>query len=194
MKLYLIRHGETDWNLQGRLQGREDIELNETGILQAKLCGQAFRDKHIKAVVTSPLKRASRTAEIIRDTILAETLIVEEGLIERDFGKLSGQTFDKKKHFDTFGIDEGIEPWEKLCTRLMGCLKKYGEAFDGEDIILISHGAAINAVLAVLSNGEFGSGKTRLKNTCINIISFKEGILKLEHYNLTAEEFRNLKV
>lgn len=192
MKLYFIRHGETDWNLQGRLQGREDIELNENGILQAKLCGQAFIDRNIKAVITSPLKRAKKTAEIIAETIASDTLIVDEALIERDFGILSGQTFDRKKHFDTFGIDEGIEAWDILCDRLMECLTRQAEAFCDKDIILISHGAAINAVLSVLSNGEVGSGKTRLKNTCINVIDYKDGTLKLEHYNLTAEEFRNI--
>ena len=58
MKIYLIRHGETDWNHVNRFQGREDIELNEAGIAQAVRCGQTLQGLGIEAVYTSPLKRA----------------------------------------------------------------------------------------------------------------------------------------
>ncbi|MBH1940540.1 histidine phosphatase family protein [Mobilitalea sibirica] len=189
MKIYLIRHGETDWNLQGRLQGREDIALNDNGIHQAKRCGQAFKDKEIKAVITSPLIRAKKTAEIISENISVDHFIVEEALIERDFGAIAGLTFDKRKHFDTFGKDEGIEPWEKLSKRLMDCIDQYAMIYPQDEIIMVSHGAAINTILAVLSNGEIGSGKTRLKNACISILECKNEKIYLRDYNLTAQEF-----
>ncbi len=189
MRIYLIRHGETDWNLQGRLQGREDIPLNENGIQQAVICGQAFKGRKIKAIFTSPLIRAKRTAEIIAETIGLEEVIVDEGLTERDFGVIAGATYDSKKYFDTFGIEDGIEPFEVLHQRLIGCIKEKAESFYGDDIIMVSHGGAINSVISVLTDGELGSGKTRLKNACISILQYQEGNLKLELYNLTAEEF-----
>ena len=189
MRIYLIRHGETDWNLEGRLQGREDIPLNKNGIQQAILCGQAFRDIKIKAVLTSPLIRAKRTAEIISEQANLGQVIVEEGLIERDFGVLAGVSYDSKKHFDTFGIEEGIEPFEELHQRLIRCIRKHAEAYYDEDIIMVSHGGAINSVISVLSGGELGSGKTRLKNACISILQYQEGNLSLVQYNLTTEEF-----
>jgi broad specificity phosphatase PhoE len=193
MRIFLIRHGETDWNLEGRLQGREDIALNENGIRQAKVCGQAFTGRRIKAVITSPLIRAKRTAEIIAENVGLSQVIVEEGLIERDFGVLAGTTYDSKKYFDTFGIEEGIENWEELHERLIRCIKQQAERYYDEDIVLISHGAAINSVISVLTDGEFGSGKTRLKNACISIIEYEGGQLKLKQYNLTAEEFKALQ-
>ena len=65
MKIYLIRHGETDWNHINRFQGREDIELNAAGIAQAVRCGQTLQGLGIEAVYTSPLKRAHCTGEEI---------------------------------------------------------------------------------------------------------------------------------
>lgn len=189
MKIYLIRHGETDWNHQGRLQGREDIELNVNGREQALQCGQALAGCHIKTIITSPLSRARRTAEIIGECIGARNMYVEQDLIERDYGRLSGLTYDRKKYFDTFGTKEGIEPLNELKIRLMCCISRNAILHQGEDILMVSHGAAINSVLSVLSGGELGTGKTRLKNACINKIEYNMGVFRIIHYNLTAEEF-----
>ena len=65
MKIYLIRHGETDWNHLNRFQGREDIPLNEAGIAQVAACGNALCHTGITAIYTSPLQRAFRTGEEI---------------------------------------------------------------------------------------------------------------------------------
>lgn len=194
MRIYLIRHGETDWNLEGKLQGREDIPLNDNGIQQAKICGQAFKEREIKVILTSPLIRAKKTAEIIAEMAGINQVIVEEGLIERDFGILAGVRYDSKKYFDTFGIDEGIEPFEDLHQRMIRCIKENAELYYDDDIIMVSHGGAINSVISVLSAGELGSGKTRLKNACISILKYQDGKLELELYNLTAEEFLASKV
>ena len=65
MKICLIRHGETDWNVIGKLQGREDIPLNENGKIQAQYCGKALKNMVWTTIITSPLSRARQTAEII---------------------------------------------------------------------------------------------------------------------------------
>lgn len=189
MRIYLIRHGETDWNLEGRLQGREDIPLNETGVLQANICGQALKGMDIGAIIISPLSRARKTAEIIAGYVGLSELIVDNRLIERDFGELSGSTYDRRKYFDTFGIDAGIEPFEALRERLIDCITSCAKVHTGHDAIMVSHGGAINAAVAALTGGEAGSGKTRLKNACISIICHEEGALRLDSYNLSAEEF-----
>lgn len=190
MRIYLIRHGETDWNLEGRLQGREDIPLNDTGILQADACGQAFSGMNIGAIITSPLLRAVKTAGIIAGYAGVKEIIIDERLIERDYGKLSGLTYDNRKYFDTFGIDTGLEPLEDLKKRVMDCIKSRAESMPHtHDIIMVFHGGAINSAISVLTKGEAGSGKTRLKNACISIIFHDEGNLKLDSYNLSAEEF-----
>jgi uncharacterized phosphatase len=194
MRIFLIRHGETDWNLEGRLQGREDIPLNETGILQADICGQAFRGMNIGAIITSPLARASKTAEIIAGHVGINELIIDDRLIERDFGELSGAAYDRRKYFDTFGIDTGIEPYDTLQKRLMDCIKDRAINMpDACNMIMVSHGGAINAVISALTGGEAGSGRTRLKNACISIICCSEGNPELDSYNLSAEEFKEYR-
>ncbi len=205
MKLYLIRHGQTDWNLQGRFQGREDIPLNETGIRQAEECGRALAGEKMKAVISSPLSRASRTAEIIADIVSAEQLMIEEQLTERDFSKVSGMTPKEREAFYASGEEDDKEPWDILCRRMISCINRYAEQYRNQNIIMVSHGASINAALSVLSEGETGTGKIILKNTCINIIhyncgrlslgefNYNCGRLSLGEFNLTAQEYMTLK-
>lgn len=191
MKLYLIRHGETDWNKQGRFQGREDIPLNENGIMQAKICGKALQRERFAAVITSPLVRAKKTAEIIAETIGIKNVIVDEDLIERDFDKISGMLPEERKAFLASGKVDNKEPWEVLLKRMMKCIKKYAKLFYNENIILVSHGASIRAVLDNFTDGEIGKKNIRLKNTCISILEYDGVTLKLNCYNLTAEEYQN---
>ena len=65
MKLYVMRHGQTDWNVAGKIQGSTDIELNETGIKQAEATKEKLLGENIDVIISSPLKRARKTAEII---------------------------------------------------------------------------------------------------------------------------------
>lgn len=189
MKILLIRHGETDWNLQRRFQGREDIPLNKTGLQQAKACGLALKGETFAAVITSPLSRARKTAEIIAESVGTKKIIIDEGITERDFKKISGMTPEEREAFYASGEVDDKEPFEELTKRMMSSLKKYAETFKGQNIILVSHGASINSVLSVLSKGNTGTGKILLKNTCINIIRYENKRLQLEKYNLTAEEY-----
>lgn len=192
MKIYLIRHGETDWNLQGRFQGREDIALNENGIEQAIQCGKALRREHFAAVITSPLIRARKTAAIIAENIGVEKIIIEEGITERDFSKVSGMTPKEREAFYATGQEDDKEPWEALCNRMMSSITKYAKLFSEDNILIVSHGASINSVLSILSNGEIGTRKTILKNTCINIIDYEAEKMKLLIYNTAADEYLNL--
>ena len=196
MNIYLIRHGETDWNLIGKVQGREDIPLNDTGRMQAKKCAIALQDAGIKTIITSPLMRATQTANIISNSIDSTAsieLIIDDGLIERDFGDMSGMTYDRRKYFDTFGLEETMEPLDILSKRLLDCIYKYAEKYRNQDIVMVSHGAAINSVIMALTEGEKGSGKTRLKNACISILTYVDNELQLGSYNMTADEFMDLK-
>lgn len=195
MNIYLIRHGETDWNLQGRLQGREDIELNETGRMQAVSSAKALKDTGVRVVLTSPLIRAVETAKIISEGLDGSDLIIDEDLIERDFGILSGMFYDRSKYFDTYGREEkSMEPFDILSKRLLNCIYKNIEKYKNQDIIMVSHGAAINALLSVLSGGDEGSGKTRLKNSCITTLTYEDSKLKISSFNLSPDEFIKMHI
>src|SRR5438874_3675604 len=92
LKLYLIRHGETDWNAEGRIQGHSDIELNARGLEQARRLAARMPDEgEFQAIYASPLKRAFRTGEMIGSAL---NLLVtpDVRLLERSLGQLEGLT------------------------------------------------------------------------------------------------------
>ena len=137
MSLYLVRHGETDWNKKMLLQGREDIPLNEEGIRQAHECGKAFRDKmknQIDRIVSSPLARATKTAEIIAMYLDIDEIEIEENLTEREFGILSGQPYEKAGSYRESNGEDGMESMGMLFERmervvLCGCSPGFGMLF-----------------------------------------------------------------
>ncbi len=92
MKIILIRHGETLWNKEGRIQGKSDIELSAAGIEQARLLALSLKDQPIGAIHASPLKRALKTAEIINEFHRKEIQTHPE-LMEMDQGDFEGFSF-----------------------------------------------------------------------------------------------------
>lgn len=174
MKIYLIRHGETDWNRVRRFQGREDIELNAEGIAQAAECGKSLSELGITAVYTSPLKRAHRTGmEIAHQIGIAPECVQPlQELIERDLGPFSGQLVkDKKEYFALAAGDhvEGMEPFCDVMRRMeqaVAILARTGQ----QNVVAVSHGAAINVLLAGLTDHKMGTGKTKLYNGAITVI------------------------
>ena len=189
MTICLIRHGETDWNVIGRLQGREDIPLNENGMLQAEQCGKVLSKRNWNAIITSPLLRARQTTDIIADILKIKEVHENYDLVERDYGKASGLLESERKELFPDGKYEGIENWDIMRDRVCGAIIKSADMFYPENIIIISHGSAINSVLAELSNHTIGTGKTKLKNACINLFSYAEKSLKMELYNISHNEF-----
>ncbi len=195
MRVYMVRHGETDWNLDGRVQGREDIPINSNGIKQAIDTAGAFHDKNIELIITSPLIRARKTAEIIADKLGGQVEVkVDDGLIERDFGIRSGMTIDKKKTFDLFNVGEDGESLDEVKARVIVTINHYASQYKDSNLIMVSHGAAINAVLSVVSGGEIGSGITRLKNACISVFDANGEDIKLIDYNMTADELKEKNI
>jgi uncharacterized phosphatase len=184
MTIYLIRHGETDWNRQNRLQGTEDIALNETGLAQSAECAGALRAVPADVILTSPLIRARATAEIISGKTGGTPIIVEKDLTERDFGPLSGVVLKDKQALLGYSDDPRMEPFEHLAARLLRVLRRYIAENKYKTILVVSHGGAINAILSVL-----GTGKTVLKNVCISRLNADGESLGIEFYNMTPEEF-----
>ena len=97
--LFLFRHGETDWNREGRLQGHTDTPLNATGLTQAQALAESLRPHRLDAVVSSDLKRAQTTAQIVAEA-LRVPLFTEAGLRETDVGAAEGLLWaDAKTRF-----------------------------------------------------------------------------------------------
>ena len=190
-----MRHGETDWNNAGRLQGREDIPLNHNGILQAGHCALALKKRRWDAIFSSPLLRAKQTADIIADINDVRRVYEDADLIERDYGKASGLTPEERNILFPDGNYKGIEEWETLKSRVYNAVLRCANGYYENDInnknnniIIVSHGSAINSILAYLSNHEIGTDKTRLINMCLNMLEYKDGVLRILFYNKSADE------
>ena len=188
MEICLIRHGETNWNASGRVQGREDIPLNANGIFQAEQCGLYLKHRNWRAIITSPLLRARQSADVIANVINTAAVYEDIDLMERDYGKASGLTVEERFKQFPDGKYEGIEDWDTLKDRVYGAIHRSAVKFLPDDIIIVSHGSAINSILAKLSNHEIGTGKTRLKNACINMLEYMNQSFKIVFYNKSAEE------
>lgn len=93
MELYYVRHGLTDWNVEGKIQGDTDIPLNDIGRSQAREAQKLLHDINFDFVIASPLSRAYETASIINETHHKE-IIVDERLRERNFGDLEGNSIE----------------------------------------------------------------------------------------------------
>lgn len=189
MELYLIRHGETDWNVQGRLQGREDIPLNENGKMQAAACSAALAGVDFSVIYSSPLFRARETAEKIASYHSCE-ITLSPLLMERDYGRLSGMTLAQRERWQARGLPDEVETWDSLAFRAMTALENCEVVLGAADrAALVSHGAWINAVLAVLSGHSIGTGKTRLKNACISVLHKERSGWEIVCYNLAPDEY-----
>jgi len=184
----LLRHGETDWNNAGKLQGREDIPLNAKGIGQIKEAAEYLKKFNWKIIITSPLLRAKMSAEIIAKEIDNIEIYEEKDFIEKDYGKASGMTLEERELHFPDGNFTGVEPFEKLQKRTVHALLKYTKEFNGNDILIVSHGAAINSILAYLTSNEIGTAKTPLKNACMSLLEKIDNKINILYFNKTAGE------
>ncbi len=145
MKVYIVRHGETDWNKEGRRQGSIDIPLNEKGIEQANILKDKLKDIKFDLCISSPLKRAYKTAEIIYGN---DNIITNDLLKERYLGEYEGTTIGNSK-FDFYyymnykinASDHGVEPFQDLLKRCHIFLEDLKRNYrDYENILIVTHG------------------------------------------------------
>ncbi|MDR4984480.1 histidine phosphatase family protein [Bacillus cereus] len=182
--LCLVRHGETEWNVIGKLQGRENIELNKNGKQQAEKCGLYLREKPWDIIISSPLSRAKQTAEIINTFMLMPINIIEmENFIERDYGTASGLTTEERTKMFPNRNYLNQEPREVLNARIITSLNIILKKYPESNVILVTHSAVINTILAIISNNEIGSGKTKLFTACISSVYYHQEQWKICEYN-----------
>ena len=142
-----VRHGQTDWNIDGRMQGREDIPLNDTGLAQAELTACGIKKACVSTgivfdkVVSSPLLRAKVTGEMIAKAIGCSDFQCDIDVIERDFGELSGKKYDHNSHAITKNVDScpTLERVESLVERVDNFIKRHADV--DKNILVVTHGA-----------------------------------------------------
>jgi uncharacterized phosphatase len=144
--LVLVRHGETEWNRVGRVQGRTDIPLNDTGREQARATGRRLRGEAFDAVVSSPLSRAADTAGIIADELgLGEPELIE-ALVERDYGGAEGMTGDEIAA-QLGGHLVARESREATVARVKPALLAIAARHPGQRVLVVSHGGVIGSLV-----------------------------------------------
>lgn len=146
--LYLVRHGETDWNRARKIQGKTDIPLNETGRAQAWETGKLLSRRHWHGIVTSPLARAAETASIIAEELGLPAPDTLDAIVERDYGEAEGLTGDELiARFPGETPVTGREAREAVADRVLPALIELAEQNEGRSIIVVSHGGVIRTLL-----------------------------------------------
>lgn len=182
MKLYIIRHGETDWNKEKRLQGQSDTQLNEYGIQLARITGEALRDVHFDYIFSSPLKRAYKTAELIRGDRKLD-IVTDDRLKEISFGVNEGVRSEKiteNFHYffdapDKYVPAHGGETYEELCTRSRDFIDKVIVPLSIKEpdstVLITAHGALNKSIMIYLNHLEIKNMWDGVfqKNCCVNI-------------------------
>jgi broad specificity phosphatase PhoE len=155
--LYLIRHGETDHNSSGRMQGWLDVPLNATGLRQAELLARRFRGKTIDAIYASPLSRAKATAQAIGE-VLELPVTLDERLREYHMGDWAGRTVEEIQLTSPGFVANGPqeiaipngESAQDMHDRLAPFLHEVRERHGDERVIAVSHGGTLGMAVGIL--------------------------------------------
>ena len=198
IKLYFIRHGETDWNIQKRLQGREDIPMNTAGREQAAQCAK-FLSLYWKKkgysepmIITSPLSRARDTAVKIAEGLgIPESKIIQDAaLVERDYGHQSGMTYQQRAEYEKTHPDSSeIETREHTAQRVWEAVNSYMEICrqqNQEHLILVTHGGCIRSALRAIPESGIDWNQIML-NAGITILDGSDGHFRILEHNKSAE-------
>jgi probable phosphoglycerate mutase len=155
-ELWLVRHGQTDWNLEGRYQGQTDIPLNHTGIEQAKQTSQNLPEQHYSALYSSDLSRARMTADILRKRFNLP-VIVDQRLREINQGEWEGRLVcEIRAHYQDLSSAErrmiymsppGGETVADLSARMADVVDEISFKHFGEKILVVSHGLSMATLI-----------------------------------------------
>jgi broad specificity phosphatase PhoE len=185
-ELYLVRHGETEWNAARRIQGRTDIPLNDTGREQARQAAELLARRRWQGVYTSPLGRAHETARIIAERLGLDGVTDIDALVERDYGEAEGMGFDEIEALYPEGVRApGQETRDEVAARVVPALLQLAERHPGERLVIVSHGGAIRAVLQA---AEPGTKHPRITNASVHSFKVEDGALRLIAFDDPIEE------
>ena len=196
MRIYLVRHGETEWNKIRRFQGRSNLPLNHEGKKQARALALALKNTSLMAIYTSPLVRALQTARLIKDFHPSAPILEENGFIEMDLGEFDGmkvqdwakQYPDTRKAWNENPASvkmPGGESLGEVQDRASKALERITQLHPPDDTILISSHNFVNlTILCDLLNIPLDRFRElRQENAAFNLICKKGGQLHVKLLN-----------
>jgi broad specificity phosphatase PhoE len=142
--LLLVRHGETDWNAEGRLQGQTDRPLNAYGREQAKRLAERLRGELIDAVYASDLSRARETAEIVGER-LGLTVVLDPDLREKNWGTWEGLTGSERDRIEFVG-----ESTQDHAERILRAVHRIAERHPDQRVLVVTHGGSVRRIQTVV--------------------------------------------
>jgi broad specificity phosphatase PhoE len=164
-EMWLVRHGQTDWNLAGIYQGQSDIPLNETGIKQASELALTLKGTHFDAIYSSDLKRAQQTAEIIAEQVKAPVFIdprlreirqgVWEGMTIEEVRQIFAPDFNRDPELINVPRAEGAESLAEVITRMVEAANEIHDGHNGSRVLLASHGLAVAVLYLTIKRTPF---------------------------------------
>lgn len=161
MKLFVARHGQTEWNVQFRVCGRTDVELTVEGKAQAKKLAEKAKMQGIDLIISSPLKRARETSQAVAD-LCGVPIMIEDRLIEQDYGTFEGRSgkdpdFLANKRCFAYKYPGG-ESMMQVAYRVYGLLEEIKVKYAGKKVLLICHGGVcrvLHTYFQDMTNEEF---------------------------------------
>lgn len=186
MLLYLVRHGETDWNNQRRIQGTTDIPLNDTGRQQAARTGRLLARRDWDAVISSPLSRARETASIIAAELGLPEPTTDDRLVERNYGEAEGLDFaEMQRLFPEDAAVPGREKRSAVAARAIEALMDIAHSHADESVVVVSHGGLIRSVLRKVDpEGDHGM----ITNGSVHSFRYEDGALSLIAFDDPIED------
>lgn len=182
--LVLIRHGQTDWNLAGRIQGRSDIPLNDAGRAQAREAGRRLAAERWDAIVSSPLSRAMETAQIIGAEVGIADVTPIPALMERHYGTAEGMTGAEMDALHLEGQEvRGRETRGDVVRRVRPALIELAEVHPAQSILVVSHGGVIGSLVRDVTKWVWPEEGQRIANGSSHRFAYRDGMIGLVEFN-----------
>jgi probable phosphoglycerate mutase len=195
-RIFAVRHGETDWNVQGRIQGQLDVALNAKGRWQVQRVAEVLSGEALAAIYASDLLRAFETASAIAGRCGLH-VVTDPGLRERGFGTFEGLTFDEirkswpqmserwRRRDPEFGAPGG-ETLNDFYLRSVACIERLAVMHPGQAIAIVSHGGVMDCLYRAATRIALDAARSwQLGNASINRLLLTSGGLSLVGWNDT---------
>lgn len=180
--IYLVRHGETDYNTALRLQGSSDIPLNEKGKKQAAYARDYFKRTQFDAILASPLSRARETVEIINETQNSKITTLND-LKEQSFGSFEGEHIENIRLRYPEGDLPGAETPEEMSERAKNVIEHIDRCHKDETILISAHSRIIKSILSLFSS-EVHIVFTKLEHCSVSILESDGELYEMTELNI----------
>ena len=176
MILYVVRHGQTEWNLEHRCQGISDIPLTDKGIKEAEKLQELVKTLDIDVVISSPLKRAIDTAKILVDNKIP--INIDDRIIERDWGMNEGAKIDDVDQVDCWNVllntnAQNIERIKDFMNRVSDFIEDIKNRYSDSKVLVVAHSAVLRVIHYLLGTIPNDGDLTKINIPNLRIIEYE---------------------